>query len=522
MNNSKVPFFTFSENSREQEQQLADNPLIKRFVRSRQAFSADPFRPAYHFVNPEGLLNDPNGLCFWRGKWHLFYQAFPPEDPRQHWGHAVSSDLVHWRDLPYAIYPGPEDKCYSGAAFVEDDRVIAMYFGQPIGNMTAESRDPLLLNWKKLADRPVIPALASDPMDPDPAPYRVFDPCIWKKGDLYYSLSGGCLPHRSSGNRLRAEFLFRSRDLINWEYLHPFIEDDIFGRPGDDGACPYFWPIGDKHILLHFSHVSGSSYLLGDYDQNRDKFIPAAGGDFTFGSWYPGGVHAPSAFPDGSGGLITIFNINSGKPVAGWNQLMSLPRKLTLLSDLTLGQEPAGDLRCLRKKHTHVPGMELPANREIILEQVRGNVLEIEAEINPKEARMIELNVLRSPGREEYTRIVFYKQRGFRDLKRWKGGDPLEATESLVMIDTGRSSELPDVISRPPETGPFFLEPGEPVKLRIFIDRSVMEVFVNSRQCIAVRVYPGRKDSTSVSIRAQGGPAEVIKIDAWELKTIYY
>jgi beta-fructofuranosidase len=74
----------------------------------------------------------------------------------------------------------------------------------------------------------------------------------------------------------------------------------------------------------------------------------------------------------------------------------------------------------------------------------------------------------------------------------------------------------------PAETGPFFLEPGEPVKLRIFIDRSVMEVFVNSRQCIAVRVYPGRKDSTSVSIRAQGGPAEVIKIDAWELKTIYY
>ena len=68
---------------------------------------ANKFRPKYHYVNPEGNLNDPNGLCFWQGNWHLFYQAYPPEDTRQHWGHAVSKDLIHWRDLPYAIYPLP-------------------------------------------------------------------------------------------------------------------------------------------------------------------------------------------------------------------------------------------------------------------------------------------------------------------------------------------------------------------------------------------------------------------------------
>ena len=65
----------------------------------------NPHCQIYHYVNPESSLNDPNGLCFWQDRWHLFYQAYPPEDPRQHWGHAVSTDLIHWSDHPYCIYP---------------------------------------------------------------------------------------------------------------------------------------------------------------------------------------------------------------------------------------------------------------------------------------------------------------------------------------------------------------------------------------------------------------------------------
>jgi transposase-like protein len=70
---------------------------------------------------------------YWKGRWHLFYQAYPPEDPRQHWGHAVSGDLIHWRDLPYAIYPNPERCCFSGATLVEEHQVIAMYHGTKDG-----------------------------------------------------------------------------------------------------------------------------------------------------------------------------------------------------------------------------------------------------------------------------------------------------------------------------------------------------------------------------------------------------
>ena len=68
--------------------------MVRRMAASRKAMEGDPHRPLYHYVNPENTLNDPNGLCFWQGRWHLFYQGYPPEDPRPHWGHAVSEDLV--------------------------------------------------------------------------------------------------------------------------------------------------------------------------------------------------------------------------------------------------------------------------------------------------------------------------------------------------------------------------------------------------------------------------------------------
>ena len=87
---SLVPQYTFGQTLEEQEAQLKTNPYMQRLEASRQAMAGDPYRPVYHYVNPEGRLNDPNGLCFWQGRWHLFYQAYPPEDPRQHWGHAVS------------------------------------------------------------------------------------------------------------------------------------------------------------------------------------------------------------------------------------------------------------------------------------------------------------------------------------------------------------------------------------------------------------------------------------------------
>ena len=532
---SRVPGYTFADTLDAQEAQLRDNPLVRRMTASRKALAGDPHRPLYHFVSPESKLNDPNGLCFWQGRWHLFYQGFPPEDPRPHWGHAVSDDLIHWRDLPYAINPDPEESCYSGSTLVEDDRVIAIYYGTQVGNMVAVSSDPLLLNWEKVTGRAVIP-IPDD--DGSPRQFTVYDPCIWQRDGVYYSLSGGAVTDGPGGRRIAADFLFRSRDLETWEYLHPLTEDDRYTLVGDDGACPYFWPIGDRHMLLFFSHISGGQYLLGDYDADRDKLVVTSHGLFNFGPAVPSGVHAPSATPDGQGGIIVLFNMNAGFPSPGWDQIMTLPRRLTLAGNDDVRVEPAGDIESLRHEHRHVGSTELPANEEVVLAGIEGSALELALEIDPGESPMVELNVLRSPGRDEYTRIAFYKERGFRvqhpsvrpgavhhngqvAIGGYKSPWPASRHESLLTLDTSYSSTLPGALSRAPETAPLRLDPDEPLRLRVFVDRSVIEVFANGKQCVAVRVYPGRGDSTGVSLRAQGSPAQLRSLDAWQMRSIY-
>ena len=533
---SPVPKFTFPNTLTEQENELKANPLLKRFADSRKKQSADRYRPLYHFVSPESTLNDPNGLCFWKGNWHMFYQGYPPEDKRQHWGHTISKDLIHWKDLPYAIYPGPERAVFSGGALVEEDRVIAMYHGTEVGNMVAVSSDPLLLNWEKVTGNAVIPIRSASGF---PQPYSVFDPSIWKRDGVYYSLSAGRAPVGSGGRQVPVGYLFRSKNLASWEYMHEFVEGDRFTLIGDDYACPYFWPIGNRYIMPFFSHMSGGQYLLGDYDTARNKFVVTHGGKYNFGPATPSGVHAPSAAPDGKGGVIVIFNMNHGKPTGEWNQIMTLARRLTLVGKDDLRQEPAGDIESLRYNRQEVKPMVLGANKEVVLQNIKGDAMEINLEIDPKDASMLELNVLRSPNKEEFTRIVFMEGRGmspgrdyrFGQVARLQTDIPATATptgpstpplrESLITIESSYSSLHPDVRPRGPETASFLMKNDENLKLRVFIDKSVVEVFVNGKQALAVRVYPSREDAVGVSLRSQGQASELISLEAWQMKNIY-
>ena len=282
----------------EQLKQLESDEQMLAFAESRKRLSGDRYRPSYHFVNPEREMGDPNGLCCWQGRYHLFYISYPPNSEYQCRCHAVSDDLVHWKDLPIAIYPDIEERCASGNIIVEEDRVIHMYHGMGAGNMIAVSGDPLLLNWEKIPGNPVIPL---NEVDETGRPYRVFDPCIWKEKDGYYSLSGSYWDTKLMDNCRMVQHLFFSQDLERWTYHGSFVEGDIFTAPGEDGAVPHFWPIGDKHILVFASHERGSQYLLGDYDELHHRFRPFAHGRFNFWKIWPGSVHAPSCTPDGEG-----------------------------------------------------------------------------------------------------------------------------------------------------------------------------------------------------------------------------
>ena len=137
---------------------------------------------------------------------------------------------------------------------------------------------------------------------------------------------------------------------------------------------------------------------------------------------------------------------------------------------------------------------------------------------------MVELDVLRSPDREEVTRVGFYRQRGYRNWERAERNkelSALEASDSLVSLDTSYSSTLPEALSRAPETASVYLGPDETLRLSVFIDRSIVEVFVNGRQCVAARVYPGREDSVGISLRSQGRDAVLESMDVWQMNGIY-
>lgn len=501
---SKMPQRTYSNTLDIQLKELVNDSMMIFLRESRENLKNDPYRPIYHLSSPESILHDPNGLCYWNGRWHLFYQYIPSKDYRQHWGHAVSDDLINWKDLPIAIFPDPERMVYSGGTYVEEDRVIAMYNGVGIGTMIAVSDDPLLLNWEKIA----IPAIPN-----------TGDANIWKEGDTYYSTVGGRrAPTGPGGLMMRENILYSSKDLKNWERHHEFMVNERFTLPGDDGACPYFWPIGDKYIFFIYSHMTSGQYFIGDYDKEKQLFYPTKHGRANFMSFLPGGVHAPTAYPDGNGGVIAMFNMHQGKRTPGWRGITTLPRRFTLIDD-KLKIEPWGDFQSLRYNHKSVKNLKLSANNEILLSNLEGNAYELFLEIDINESPLIELNVLSSPNKEEYTSIKFFEDRGFplERLDREMRG----RNQSLISVETAHSSILPEARSRAPEVAPVILDENETLKLHVFVDKSVVEVFVNNKQAVSVRVYPGREDSNKIFIKSQGKDAEIIKIDFWQMQSIY-
>ena len=152
--------------------------------------------------------------------------------------------------------------------------------------------------------------------------------------------------------------------------------------------------------------------------------------------------------------------------------------------------------------------MAIPANGEIAVEEIGGKAIEIEAVIEPRGAREVGLYVLRAPDGAEQTRISLFRQN-----HRYFG-------VSSLQIDISAASLRSDVYARTPEIGPLKLEEGEPLRLRIFVDRSILEVFANDRQCLTVRVSPELEDSTGVSLFARGAAAKLVSLDAWQMRSI--
>ncbi len=490
---------------------LADNPQLKFFAETRKEKRQDRLYPKYHFLAPENSIGDPNGLCYWRGNWHIFYQFRPIKTPgaestgdRQtvYWGHAVSSDLIHWQDLPIALYPRVGKDCFSGGALVEKDRVLLSYHATGKGNQIVEASDPLLLDWRLIGNN--VPEKATIPAVPKNAmgdPYRVWDPCIFKRGTTYYSISGmwrGSNLQADKMKRVAIWHLFSSENAQEWTFAGNMLENDPFTQLGDDGSCSYLWPLGtDKDMLMFYSHRSGTQFMVGTFEEQTGKFTP---------EWHRMMNSGPaSAAPlPGEEGRVIVVSYEGGA--------FTLPRTYGLDEKGLLSIEPAGDTDSLRGEEmttSRTLPLRLPPGEEVVLGEINGNAVELMVEIDPGGSSIVELNVLRSPDAKEFTTI-----------RLSRGGilyNPPGGQWSLN-IDTAYSSRNAQIAHKFTE---FLHSDSEPFRIRVFIDRSLVEVFVNDAAHQAQRTYPMLPESTGVSIRSTGSGAVLKSVQAWEMGAAY-
>ena len=330
----------------------------------------------------------------------------------------------------------------------------------------------------------------------------------------------------SAGGPTTLELLrSRSGDLATWEWMGNFLEDTDYTQPGDDCACNNVLPIGDgKHLILWFSHRSGAQYYVGTFDREKGRFHIGSHGLMNFGPNARGGLHAPSGFVDPKGRCIGIWNIMENWPQEDWNEVMSLPRQLSLIDKGSFVSpekaaffnpiriEPIAELEALRFDPVRIKDVVIPANGEKVLSEVKGKAMELELVIDPMKAREVGIKVLRSPNGEEETTITLFMD----SWVSWMPGGPRQ-----LAIEVSRASLHPDVRSRSPEMGYLYLEDGEPLCLRVFIDRSLVEVFANGRQCLTLRACPTRKDSSGVSVFARGRDAKLVTLNAYQMHSIW-
>jgi arylsulfatase A len=500
--------------------------LIRSAREMRELLWQDPHRPRYHLMPPEGYFNDANGALFWNGRYHMFYLARTPipdpKDPEKEiwvatWDHASSRDLVHWIYHPPVVRPAMDGSAplgiYSGGAIKNAPRPTLIYHVPGQGTCISVAEDDDLIRWKALPQNPVIP------MHKEGDEYIVFDPCGWYEDSTYYALIGN--KNRRPGYEGDCSSLFTSTDLVHWEYKGPFYQskrewtDEV-----EDAACPDFYPLGNKHMLLMHGHrpYGQCHYYLGDY--KNERFYPLQHGRMN---WPGGKIMAPEALLDDKGRSIFFGWIDEsrtgvesfwgyGKAIVpglndryGWASVMSLPRIMSLNPDGTLGIRPAPELKALRLNPRRQEDIKLPVDREVTLEGISGECLELYVEFDPQNATEIGIKVRCSPENAEETLISFVP------------------ADEILKIDFERSTLGQNVAYEGGVTAqeaPFYLNKGEPLKLRIFLDRSVLEVFANGRQCITQRIYPSRSNSQAIRLFSKGGSSKVTLLEAWDMEQV--
>ncbi len=451
-------------------------------------------RPQFHFTARRGWLNDPNGLIYYRGKYHLYFQYNPCGIGwgNMSWGHAVSDDLVHWRELSPCMYPNEQGACFTGAAFVDrqnmlglktgaEDVLVMFYLRTLVGLSYAYSNDagrtltqyehnPVLTHagaridspkpfWHEPTRRWVAPTFdhIADPKNPD--------------------------------KRVHSIVVYSSSDLKTWQR-----ESDV-GPVGILAECPDLFELpvdGDPNNRKWLMVFGDGSYLLGDFDGKTLWLGPNRAGMFKDrigGNRFGGNFYAPQTYsniPRSDGRRIQIGwmrHYGDGGP-APFNQQMTVPYELTLRTTdegVRLFTFPVKELQRLRQKKHSFKNLVLREETKV-LQDVEGGLFDIEAEIEVGQTGQFGLSIRGATITYDMSTRLLWAPDG---KTTFSGGK-----EGLI-------------------------------RLRVLVDRASLEVFLDDGRLYAPLMVSPRYGDDHIRLFARRGSVRLKSLVVHELKSIW-
>lgn len=452
----------------------------------------EEYRPQYHFTPPVNWMNDPNGLVYYDGEYHLFYQHNPNgnEWGYMHWGHAVSKDLIHWEHLPIAIFPDEnstdKERCtaFSGSAIVDKDNVlgkqngdtktlVAFYTSQHCGQRIAYSTDKGR-TWKKYENNPIIPYDATD----DARDPKVF----WHAPTQKYIMV--LYRKLTENDNSKGISIYTSENLTDWEWKShipgffecpDLVQFTVTNRP-------------DETVWAMFD--GDGTYILGDFD--GEMFSPSSGRmKSDWGKNYYA-TQTWSNIPEADGRTIQIAWMRGGDyPEMPFKGQMSFPSELSVTkfaAGYKLIRKPISEIEMLHDKGRSWENKNIiPGIKQNKVKNLTGDCLHIIGEFDLKTCDNFGF-MIRHGSKDPGTEVLYNVKRG-------------------VLTVLGSTVPLPPIDNK--------------IKLEMLIDRTSIEIYANDGQAVVSNCFVPSEKADEVVLVTTGGELEVIKLEAYKLSSIW-
>jgi beta-fructofuranosidase len=465
------------------------------------------YRLGYHIMAPANWINDPNGLVQFKGEYHVFYQHHPYDENwgPMHWGHVKSKDLVHWEHLPIALTPGDDcdkDGCFSGSAVDNNGELTLIYTGH---HYTDQEKDLFFQNqniaistdgvtFEKAGQNPVI---TTPPVD---SSHHFRDPKVWKHKDRWYMVVGN-----STKTEIGRVILYRSPDLRNWEYVGVLAQTN--GELGYMWECPDFFELGAKYVLMFspqgieakgdsYNNLYQTGYLIGEYDYENNKFVHGSFTELDLGHDF----YAAQTMLDDKGrriaiGWMDMWESNMPTKEDGWCGALTLPRELTLGKNNKILMNPVEELTLLRESEHNVYTNQSVSGSYLV--KTKDDLIELKAEFDLTKTT---------------AQSVGFKIRGFNNEETIV---MYQIENQKLILDCSKSGKKEEGVRRAK------LEANQLLSLRVFIDRSSIEVFANDGLAtMTSRIYP-KEERLGIELFTENGEVQVNECTYWNLKDIW-